>query len=383
MKRNLRSSSSKLTLFDSIRIGDLKTVYKLVSKDNDINMKENSDDGLTPLILAAMYGHKEILKILLNAKASVNLPGNGGDLALAVASTVSIAKILINAGADVNFENQFGYSVLLIAIRKGNHKIIKYLLFCGANLNSPSYSDYTPLHVACTPLMCEKKCNKKTVKYLLQNHADINSLSIENYTPLMTFLDYSFDNFEVGSSHPVDEKSKKFLRYLLKYLNVDSVTIGLFPREKLYETYLQHVAKLLALDIPVNSHYNVLQMRPNYTDHFQKCNHELLVAKNTKVLNSWITYFNLLVDNKKKLKNYAGNKELIASFEETDVCKKFPIYGNMMKENVKKGIKRRTFYDKSTLLLSNCLKIYGPTHLIVRDTLDYLNLKDLLKFCKK
>lgn len=382
--RRTRSSYLKQTLHDFIKIGDAKEVAKLISQGVNINMEEDDDVGLTPLHLASMRGHKEILKLLLDAKADVNLSGEGGDLALAIASDVSTAKIIITAGGDVNFKNQYGYSVLHLAVKKNNLRIIKFLLAAGADPNSVTlYNYYTPLHIACSPLLSINKCSKKIVKCLLENNANINALSLGNYTPLMTFLDHSFGSFEVIPLKPVDEKLERFLRFLLKYFHVDSVTVGIFPRKKLYQIYFQYVAKLLELSVSVQSHYHIIENRPNYGDYFKRCTNELSEAKGTKIYNSWVTYFNLLVDSKRKLKNYAGNKELIKNFKMNDCCEKFPIYGKLIKENVEKGIKRRISFDKSTVLLSDCLSIFNSTHLIIRDILDLFGSKDLLNFCKK
>lgn len=112
------------------------------------------------------------------------------------------------------------------------------------------------------------------------------------------------------------------------------------------------------------------------------CTEELLLAKSSRLKNSWVTFFNLLVDNKRKLKNYAGNKDLVEDFRSSDCLKKFPIYGSTMQNNVEKGINRRGFFDESSNLFSHYLPVFSPNHLIVRDTLDCLITDDLSKFCQ-
>ena len=106
----------------------------------------------------------------------------------------------------------------------------------------------------------------------------------------------------------------------------------------------------------------------------------MILAKNTNLPDSWVTFFNFLVDSKKKLKNYAGNEELIQEFKNTDCLEIFPIYGPSMLKNMKKGIEMRELYDKSCVLLTDCLPIFNPTHLIIRGALDCLSKKDLCKF---
>lgn len=127
---------------------------------------------------------------------------------------------------------------------------------------------------------------------------------------------------------------------------------------------------------------NTISNRVDYSNYFSKCVDELDVAKNTKLEYCWVTFYNLLVDDRKSLKNYAGNADLIEAFENSDYSKKFPIYEAEMGRKMRKGRKRRKLFDESSVLLSDCLPITNPSHLIVRDILDCLGTKELAKFCK-
>lgn len=151
----------------------------------------------------------------------------------------------------------------------------------------------------------------------------------------------------------------------------------------LWKIILQHMAKVESLNIAVRPGLlkNFLS-QPRFSIYYKQCQEELLLAKTKKIPDCWISFYNILVDSKKKLKNYAGNGDLIEDFINNFCMEKFPIYGISMVENFDKGIKRRNLFDKSANLLADCLPIFNPTHLIVRDVLDcVLNKKDLLKFC--
>lgn len=104
-------------------------------------------------------------------------------------------------------------------------------------------------------------------------------------------------------------------------------------------------------------------------------------AKSTKLKNSWVTFFNLLVDSKKKLKSYAGNQNLVDDFQNTDCLWNFPIFGSKMIKNLRNGIERRKVFDESCELLSKALPIFNLNHLVVRDTLDCLPTMDSTTFC--
>lgn len=74
--------------------------------------------------------------------------------------------------------------------------------------------------------------------------------------------------------------------------------------------------------------------------------------------------------------------DLVKDFDESDCEVEFPIYRVSVKKNVKKGMKRRELFDKSSVELSNCLPIFNPMHLIIRDMLDcILGKKYLSTFC--
>lgn len=127
----------------------------------------------------------------------------------------------------------------------------------------------------------------------------------------------------------------------------------------------------------------LISNQDEYNDYFEQCKDELLLAKSTKLTNSWVNFLNLLTDNKRKLKNYTGTKELIRSFEKSDCLNKFPIYGASMQEKMEKGIKTRRWFDESAKLLSNYLPTYDPFHIIIRDILDTVLSKNELNYIVK
>jgi len=80
------------------------------------------------------------------------------------------------------------------------------------------------------------------------------------------------------------------------------------------------------------------------------------------------------------LKNYAGNLRLIKYFKSSDCEKMFPTYGADVRKNVERGILLRKLFDKSAVLLSDCLPNFNRTHLIVKDISDCLTKNDLKIF---
>ena len=84
---------------------------------------EASDEGVTPLIASASEGHPEITKLLIAAKANINVKDSDGTSALMAASArghVDVVKALLEAGANINDQNADGHTALMFAYNGKN-----------------------------------------------------------------------------------------------------------------------------------------------------------------------------------------------------------------------------------------------------------------------
>lgn len=141
-----------------------------------------ADDQSTALIVAARAGHVQIVKVLLDIGADVNVrPGSerprlGGhgeyDTPLAAATTSGseeLVSLLLSAGADVSAA---GGSALLGAVSCGSEGIVELLLDAGADPNTNSSRSRpfgNPLDFAAI------KGSKKMVELLLQAGARLDA----------------------------------------------------------------------------------------------------------------------------------------------------------------------------------------------------------------
>lgn len=368
------------TLHDLVRIGNFKSVKDLII-NKKINVNSIIENGLTLLHVAAECGQTDILKLLLEVKAEVNSLNKYDFTPLHLASDLESVKILVKFGADVNLQSLGGWHALHVAVKNGKLDIIKFLILsCNVDIHVTNFLGYTPLHFACSALYNKNGYNEKIVKFLLKNRAQINYVDYLGSTPLMHLIVHH-DFLEFGRS--INDKFNKFFRFLLKYSDLDFVSFYSLSNKKLYKMYLENVALLLSCGVPISSFKDIISESSDLNNYFILCRNELLLTKSTKLRNSWLTVHNFLVGNKNKLKNYAGNQNVIGQFENWDeIFGKFPIYGDLMKKNVNKGLKRRGFFDEACILLSECLPIFNSTHLIFRDTFECLTTKDLSKFCK-
>lgn len=96
--------------------------------------------GGTPLIPAAERGHVEMVKLLVTTKVDIDHVNHLGWTALLEAIVLShggprhqeIVEVLVNAGADVNIADKEGITPLQHARQKGFQEIVKILESAGA-----------------------------------------------------------------------------------------------------------------------------------------------------------------------------------------------------------------------------------------------------------
>ena len=124
-----------------------------------------TDDGMTLLTLASMYGSYEVVEFLIEKGADVNLPDEfgytalmralgeelkssdeGNDKIVTVEEYIRVVKILLDNGADVNLKNSKSLlSPLHYAVRSGNEVTVKMLLKRGADINVKDKWGISPL----------------------------------------------------------------------------------------------------------------------------------------------------------------------------------------------------------------------------------------------
>lgn len=350
------------------------------------------DHHITPLMDAADFNkdesHFEVIVTLLKNGADINRMGRYHVTPfsnLVKKANLRMVQFFLNHGAEFEYDE---YSVLFPAVAKNKYvEVVQLLIDAGCDPNF--YDEGTPLHAACF----SKYQIIDNIKCLLKNGADINANDDKGSTPLMRATN------RIGKYRLKEERiivNKKKLIFIMEHTDFNVVygNIHIFnydyydlPKklpEYLWKWIIDHLAKLKTLNISIHPVIlDAISDETKYKDYFNQCEEELLRAKNIKIRNCWITFYNLLLDGRKKLKNYAGNEDLVEALENNDYEKEFPIYGAAMEENVKKGIKRRKLFDRSTILLSDYLPIFNPTHLIIRDMLDcVLSKKNLSKFCE-
>jgi ankyrin repeat protein len=165
---------------DAARDGDLGVVKELITANPALVFSKDNFGG-TPLLWAAMRGHKDIVELLLANKADVDAKANDDTTSLesaAVFGHKDVVELLLANKADVNAKNNLGTTPLHAAADKGYVDIAKVLLANKADVNAKDNIGLTPLHYAAG------YGHKDVVELLLANKADVNAQDKQGATPL-------------------------------------------------------------------------------------------------------------------------------------------------------------------------------------------------------
>ncbi|WP_338966784.1 ankyrin repeat domain-containing protein [Spiroplasma endosymbiont of Lonchoptera lutea] len=293
IKFNFFNKGNGVILSISINKNNLELTKLLIILNN--KNSEMINDFLmdwSPLQYAIFHGNLDIVKLLLENGANINLQNNNGNNALITAvenGHTDIVKLLLKNGADINHQNKFGITPLITAATYGELDIMKLLLEKGANINHQNKFGITPLITAASHDKLE------IVKLLLENGATINLTDKNGNTALITAATYGKLDIvklllEKGAAINLTDENG----------NTALITAATYDYEK--------IVKLLLANGAINSHL------------VKNSNTPLLAAGNTQ-----IEILKLLLANGAdiNLQNNNGNNALITAVENghTDIVK--------------------------------------------------------------
>ncbi|KAL7988844.1 protein fem-1 homolog C [Protobothrops mucrosquamatus] len=183
----------KTAVFNAARDGKLRLLTKLLAnktKDEMALLMSEKTNGATPLLMAARYGHLDMVEHLLeHCSASIEIGGSvnfDGETiegapplwAASAAGHLKVVQSLLNHGASVNNTTLTNSTPLRAACFDGHLEIVKYLVEHKADLEVSNRHGHTCLMISCY------KGHKEIAQYLLEKGADVNRKSVKGNTAL-------------------------------------------------------------------------------------------------------------------------------------------------------------------------------------------------------
>ena len=165
-------------LFAAAKEGAIEEVVRLLARDGiNIEARDDNDNGLTALMLAARWGKTEVVKLLLDRGADIETKDNNGQTALMLATqsgNTEIVELLLDRDANIEAKNYHGNTALMLAAGRGNTEIVKLLLDRGADIEAKEYNGRTAL------MLAELNENTKIVELLLEHKAKVEAKNKRN-----------------------------------------------------------------------------------------------------------------------------------------------------------------------------------------------------------
>ncbi|PNF42281.1 Ankyrin-3 [Cryptotermes secundus] len=207
------------------------------------NQSLATEDGFTPLAVAMQQGHDKVVAVLLenDTRGKVRLP------ALHIAAKkddCKAAALLLQNDHNPDVTSKSGFTPLHIAAHYGNEAIANLLHQRGADVNFSAKHNITPLHVAC------KWGKINMVSLLINKGADIEAKTRDGLTPLHCAARSGHDqvvDLLLESKAPIRSKTKNGLAPLHMAAqgdHVDAARILLYHRAPVDDVTVDYLTAL-------------------------------------------------------------------------------------------------------------------------------------------
>lgn len=177
--------SKNFELFRSAASGNVATTQQALDNGADVNARE--EEGETPLMYAAVEGHRDVALLLISRGADVNALSNNHETALGRAAfqgREETVTALISSGANLELGGDYSATPLMLAASQDQIGTMKVLVTKGASVNARDTTGDTALIYAIAG-----HGSIDTVKLLLEAGADLNTANGKGVTPLTLALE--------------------------------------------------------------------------------------------------------------------------------------------------------------------------------------------------
>ena len=165
---NTVNSSGETSLMLAAKYGHKNVVGLLIEKNARLDFRDNSRGRETAIDKAAKNGHEETVMLLLErtpwakdkSKALINA---------AVWNQPTVVKIMLDRGIDKEFKDEHGQTALSVASRTGKSRVVEVLLDYGADIETKDTNGHTPL------MHAVQMDRIGIIARLLQRHANVET----------------------------------------------------------------------------------------------------------------------------------------------------------------------------------------------------------------
>jgi len=167
--------NTQITLTEAILRNQINQVKSIITNETNIDSIKTTSEK-TPLMLAVILGHKEIVKLLIDLGSNINAQDLSSSTSLIYAllsRNSDIVKLLLDHGVKIDKQNLFGNTPLIQAADIGDINIVKLLIEAGANINIKNSNGTTALKAAALKAISQP-AYIDIVKLLIKNNAEID-----------------------------------------------------------------------------------------------------------------------------------------------------------------------------------------------------------------
>lgn len=133
---------------DAVEKGDTETVKSLAQY---VDLNEADNDGRSPVHVAALEGHIEIVRFFIAQHVDLNKADKDGQTPVLIAEReghTEIVKLLAKHNVDLNKADKYGCTPVHIAAAEGHIEIVRFLAAQKVDLNQSNKNRCTPVYAA-------------------------------------------------------------------------------------------------------------------------------------------------------------------------------------------------------------------------------------------
>ena len=231
------NNNEKINVFHiCIQYNRLNFFIDILSYIEELFIVTTNNENL--LQYAIIFERYDFIPHILTKKININNQDITNGLSalhqIIIKNKIEIVKILINYGANINIADYYGNTALHYSISEENIDILNILLKYNPNLNLTNFDGNTPLHLYLGISYIEK-----TILQLLIPKTDLNIQNNSGLTCLKIIIDlYIIDNYS-------DLLKKKELNFFIQDNNGEDMSNSLQD---------EHI-----LNIAIDSYYNIIK----------------------------------------------------------------------------------------------------------------------------